>query len=71
VLMFTCTDCRQTISGEHRESEEVILERLGAHVAKCPLAQFTYGGLTERAAQRVEALRLREHELGIKILWQS
>ena len=63
MLIFYCTDCGETINGTDSEMEDQILDRVEQHVAKCPLATFTFEGITDVARQRADALRaVLQHE---------
>jgi hypothetical protein len=63
MLTFCCSDCNETINGGDYESADQIFARLEEHMAKCPLAMFTFDGTTDIARQRVDAWRsVFEHE---------
>jgi hypothetical protein len=57
MLIFQCTDCKTIINGDDIETEDQILDKLEQHVAKCPLATFTFEATTESAREREHALR--------------
>jgi hypothetical protein len=57
MLIFHCSDCKDTINSPDDESVKQIFERIDEHVRKCSLAQFTFEGTTDVARQRVDNLR--------------
>jgi hypothetical protein len=57
MLIFRCTDCNETISTADDESAVEIVDKVEKHIAKCPLATFTYGGTTGASRQRADSLR--------------
>ena len=63
MLVFHCSDCKETINSGDDESADQIFGRLEDHVKKCPDATFTFDGTTDVARQRVGAWRsVIEHE---------
>jgi len=52
MLIFYCTDCHTTINGDDLETAEQIIGKLDHHIAKCPLATFTFEATTDVARQR-------------------
>jgi hypothetical protein len=54
MMIFQCTDCKETINCPDDEGPAQVFARLDEHIAKCPLAQFNFEGTTERARQRVD-----------------
>ena len=63
MMIFSCTECSQKVTGPDEETVDQILDRVEEHVSKCPMATFTFEGLTDCARQRAEELRanLREY----------
>lgn len=57
MLIFHCSDCNETINSADDESVKQVFDRLDEHIAKCPLATFTFEGTTDVARQRVDNLR--------------
>ena len=57
MLIFHCSDCKETINSADDESVKQIFDRLDEHVAKCPRATFTFEGTTDVARQRADNLR--------------
>ena len=57
MLIFHCSDCKETINSADDESVKQIFDRLDEHIAKCPLATFTFEGTTDVARQRADNLR--------------
>ena len=57
MLIFHCTDCKETINSADDESADQIFARLEEHAAKCLLATFTFDGTTDVGRQRVGAWR--------------
>jgi hypothetical protein len=57
MLIFYCTDCKETINGADDEHAGEILDRLDQHRTKCPLATFTFEGTTNLARERVDDMR--------------
>jgi hypothetical protein len=69
MMIFLCSECNQKITGGDDEPEDRIFDRLERHVTRCPMATFTFDGLTEKARQRADALRavLKHQRLAGKI----
>jgi hypothetical protein len=57
MMIFHCTDCKETINCPDDEGPAQVFARLDEHIAKCPLAQFNFEGTTEHARQRVDDIR--------------
>jgi hypothetical protein len=57
MLLFYCTHCAQMIAAADSESTDQIVNRLDEHIAKCPLATFTYEGTSNVARRRLGDLR--------------
>jgi hypothetical protein len=57
MLIFSCTDCNETIGTADDESAVELVDKLEKHIIKCPLATFTYGGTTGMGRQRADSLR--------------
>ena len=57
MMIFHCTDCKETINCPDDEGPAHVFARLDEHIVKCPLAQFNFEGTTERARQRVDDIR--------------
>jgi hypothetical protein len=57
MLIFHCSDCKETINSADDESVKQIFDRVDEHIAKCPLATFTFEGTTDVARQRADNLR--------------
>ena len=57
MLIFRCTDCNETISNADDQSAVDIVDMVEKHIAKCPLATFTYEGTTGARRQRADSLR--------------
>ena len=54
---FPLSDCKETINSADDESVKQVFDRLDEHIAKCPLATFTFEGTTDVARQRADNLR--------------
>jgi hypothetical protein len=57
MLIFHCSDCKETINSADDESVKGVFDRLDEHIAKCPRATFTFEGTTNVARQRANNLR--------------
>jgi hypothetical protein len=57
MLIFQCTDCNETIFTRDTEEPDQVFGKIDDHIARCPLATFTFGGDTELARQRADDLR--------------
>lgn len=57
MLIFHCSDCKETINSADDESVKQVFDRLDEHMAKCPRATFTFEGTTDVARQRADNLR--------------
>ena len=57
MLIFHCSDCNETINSADDESVKQIFDSVDEHIAKCPLATFTFEGTTDVARQRADNLR--------------
>jgi len=63
MMIFSCMECNQRVIGADHETMDQILDRVEEHVRQCPMATFTFEGITNYARQRADELRanLREY----------
>ena len=57
MLIFYCIDCKERITAADSESTDQIVDRLDEHIAKCPLARFTFEGTSSVGRRRISGLR--------------
>ena len=57
MLIFYCTDCKETINCPDNEGPDRAFARLDEHIAKYPLATFTFEGTTDFARQTADVIR--------------
>jgi hypothetical protein len=57
MLIFRCTDCKETIVAEDDESPGSVFDMLDTHIVNCRLAQFTFKGTTEVGRRRADIIR--------------
>jgi hypothetical protein len=57
MLIFQCTDCKETIFTADTENPDQVFGKIDEHIARCPLATFTFEGKTDLAKQRADDLR--------------
>ena len=57
MLIFHCTGCKGTIATGDHERPSRVFDKLGEHIADCPLATFTFEGTTDIARERADYIR--------------
>jgi len=57
MLIFYCADCKEKIKCPDNDDPDQVFGRLDEHIAKCPLAQFTFEGTSNIARLRADDIR--------------